>query len=109
MYLEIITPDEILFEGKISSITVPGKSGSFQILENHAPIVSSLNTGTVSVKGEFHQKRMNEKFNFINNNTFEIRLKNKEYFLETKKFRILYKKAFRNDYPIYYMTLIHIS
>ncbi len=74
MYLEIISPDEILFEGEISSITVPGKSGSFQILKNHAPIVSSLKTGTVLVKGEFHEKRMNEKFNFINNNSFEIKV-----------------------------------
>ena len=54
MYLEIITPDEILFEGKISSITVPGKSGSFQILKNHAPIVSSLKTGTVLVLSLIH-------------------------------------------------------
>ena len=74
MYLEIITPDQILYQGEISSITVPGKSGSFQILKNHAPIVSSLKSGTISVKGKFQENTMHEKFNFINNNTFELKV-----------------------------------
>lgn len=43
--LEIISPSRILFEGEVDSITVPGTSGSFQILKNHAPIVSTLEIG----------------------------------------------------------------
>ncbi len=42
----------------------------------------------------------------LSNNTFEIRLKNKKYILETKNFRILSKKAFRNDYPLYYNEIL---
>ena len=74
MYLEIITPDQILYQGEISSITVPGKSGSFQILKNHAPIVSSLKSGTISVNGKFQEKNIHKKFNFINKNTFEFKV-----------------------------------
>ena len=74
MYLEIITPDQILYQGEISSITVPGKSGSFQILKNQAPIVSSLKSGTISVSGKFQENNIHKKFNFINNNTFEFKV-----------------------------------
>lgn len=47
MYLEIITPDEKLFEGEVSAVTLPGTEGSFQILQNHASIVSALSKGNV--------------------------------------------------------------
>lgn len=50
MYLEIITPDKRVFEGDITSVKVPGTLGSFEILNNHAPIVSSLDKGEVRVK-----------------------------------------------------------
>jgi F-type H+-transporting ATPase subunit epsilon len=49
MQLQIITPEYILFDGEAESITLPGKSGSFQILNQHAPIVSSLINGTIKV------------------------------------------------------------
>jgi len=49
MYLEIITPDKKIFEGETRSVTLPGSSGSFQILKNHAPIISTLSKGTIKV------------------------------------------------------------
>ena len=52
MYLEIISPETTLFQGEITSISLPGSSGSFQILENHAPIVSTLQEGLVTIKGQ---------------------------------------------------------
>ena len=52
MYLEIISPETTLFQGEITSISLPGSSGSFQILENHAPIVSTLEEGLVTIKGQ---------------------------------------------------------
>jgi F-type H+-transporting ATPase subunit epsilon len=48
MHLEIITPENTVFEGEVSSATFPGSNGSFQILNNHAPIISSLGKGSVS-------------------------------------------------------------
>ena len=47
MKIEIITPDRKVFEGDIKSVRVPGKKGSFQVLKDHAPIVSTLETGPV--------------------------------------------------------------
>ena len=51
MYLEIISPEATLFTGEVESLTLPGTNGSFQLLENHAPIVSTLQGGAVKIKG----------------------------------------------------------
>ena len=50
MKLHIITPQHVIFEGEVDSVSVPGKDGSFQMLDNHAPIVSSLDKGTIKIK-----------------------------------------------------------
>jgi F-type H+-transporting ATPase subunit epsilon len=50
MYLEIITPDKKIFEGEVNLVQLPGSKGSFTILKNHAPIISTLNKGTVKVE-----------------------------------------------------------
>jgi len=50
MQLHIITPEHVVFEGDVDSVTVPGKDGEFQMLNNHAPIVSSLDRGTIKIK-----------------------------------------------------------
>jgi F-type H+-transporting ATPase subunit epsilon len=47
MKIEIITPDQKIFEGDIKSVRVPGKKGSFQVLKDHAPIISTLDNGPV--------------------------------------------------------------
>lgn len=49
MNLEILTPDKKIFEGEVTSVTVPGTLGSFQILKDHAPIISTLEDGEVKV------------------------------------------------------------
>jgi F-type H+-transporting ATPase subunit epsilon len=48
MHLEILTPEKTLYRGEVESITLPGTMGSFQILNNHAPIISSLTKGILS-------------------------------------------------------------
>lgn len=50
MYLELITPDKKVFEGEVSSAALPGTLGSFEVLNNHAPIISSLAKGAVKLK-----------------------------------------------------------
>ena len=52
MHLEIITPDKTLFSGDIKSVILPGKQGSFGVLNRHAPIVSSLKSGKIKVIDE---------------------------------------------------------
>ena len=49
MLLEIITPDKKLFTGEVKLIQVPGTKGSFEILKNHAPIISTLEQGTIKI------------------------------------------------------------
>jgi len=51
MYLEIVSPEATLFSGDVVSVTVPGINGEFQMLENHAPIVSLLQKGNVKLRG----------------------------------------------------------
>jgi F-type H+-transporting ATPase subunit epsilon len=50
MFLEIITPDKKLFTGEVTSVQVPGTAGQFQVLKNHAPIISTLIKGKVKIK-----------------------------------------------------------
>jgi F-type H+-transporting ATPase subunit epsilon len=52
MFLEIVTPDEKVFEGEVVSASFPGSDGSFQILNNHAPMVSTLGKGDIRYKQE---------------------------------------------------------
>lgn len=49
LYLEIITPSKIGYKGNVTSVTVPGTKGNFQVLFNHAPIISSLEIGEVKI------------------------------------------------------------
>ena len=49
MYLEIVTPEFTVFKGEVQSVSVPGLSGDFEMLNNHAPIVSTLKEGYVKI------------------------------------------------------------
>ena len=60
MELEIVSPEAELFSGEVESVTVPGKSGSFQILNNHAAIVSTLVPGKVIIKGNLKLNKDHE-------------------------------------------------
>jgi len=50
MTLNILTPDKLIYAGTVTAVTVPGVDGSFQILKNHAPIISTLADGDVIIK-----------------------------------------------------------
>ena len=49
MILEIVSPEAKLFSGEVTSVTLPGVDGSFQILNHHAPIVSILKDGVIKI------------------------------------------------------------
>lgn len=49
MFLEVITPEKKVFEGEIVSVQLPGTQGSFQLLNDHSPIVSTLKKGSLVV------------------------------------------------------------
>lgn len=52
MYLEIVTPEASLVSGEVTSVTVPGVDGEFQMMKNHASIVSLLGEGKVKFAGD---------------------------------------------------------
>ncbi|MFD1614564.1 F0F1 ATP synthase subunit epsilon [Gelatiniphilus marinus] len=52
MYLEIVSPEATLFSGEVTSIAVPGVNGEFEMLKDHAPIVSLLKAGYVKIYGD---------------------------------------------------------
>ena len=56
MTLEILTPDKKVFEGEATSVTLPGTVGFFEILNNHAPIISTLKDGKLTVRGVSKQE-----------------------------------------------------
>jgi F-type H+-transporting ATPase subunit epsilon len=57
MNLEILTPEKKVFEGEVNSAIFPGADGSFQVLNNHAPLISLLKDGAI----EFRTKEKTEK------------------------------------------------
>lgn len=49
MYLEIISPAEVLYRGEVDLVQMPGEMGSFEILKNHAPLVALLEKGRIRI------------------------------------------------------------
>ena len=72
MTLEIITPEKKLFSGEVNSVKFPGTNGEFEILNNHAPIISTLSNGEIRV---ITNDKDTKKFN-INGGVIEMQ-KNK--------------------------------
>lgn len=57
MNLIVLTPEKEIYNGKVTSVKVPGINGSFEILNNHAPIVAALSSGDVRVLDEKGEKQ----------------------------------------------------
>lgn len=74
MKLEIITPEQIIFSGEVSLVTVPGTKGRFTILEHHAPIISSLEKGVITYRVDGNDVNVQSGGGFVevNNNVISI-------------------------------------
>ena len=72
MTIEIINPDETIFSGEADVVQLPGKDGSFEILNNHAPLISVLKEGKIKVV----DKNKNTQFFEITGGVIEV-LRNK--------------------------------
>ena len=69
MNLEIITPDKTIYEGTADLVQLPGIDGSFEILNNHAPLISALKKGKIKVK---KSKESKDEFYEINGGVIEV-------------------------------------
>lgn len=65
MRLDILTPEKKLFSGEASLVQLPGISGSFEILDNHAPMISALKGGSLKFKTADGEKRVNITGGFV--------------------------------------------
>lgn len=75
MFLEIVTPETYLVSGEVEMVAVPGVDGEFQMLNNHAAIVSTLQSGKVKFRGEpTITKGFEDKFTKEDNNTWILEI-----------------------------------
>ncbi len=63
--LKIVSPEKIEFSGEVTSVLVPGTMGQFEILENHAPIISSLDKGMVEYTTSDGRKQLQIRAGFV--------------------------------------------
>jgi F-type H+-transporting ATPase subunit epsilon len=91
MFLEIVTPEASIFQGEVESVTVPGVDGEFQMLNNHAPIVSLLQEGKVRIKGDDMtvEEAYEDKFDNVDKTTRVLNIKSGTIELNDNKIIIL--------------------
>ena len=90
MFLEIVTPEASIFKGDVESVIVPGLNGEFQMLINHAPIVSLLQEGEVKIKGNISiDETYQNKFTRGENNNMVLQINSGTIELKDNKIIIL--------------------
>ena len=72
--LKIVSPEKIVFQGDVESVLVPGTLGSFEILNDHAPIISSLEIGKVEYITKEGKQVMNIQGGFVECKKNEVSL-----------------------------------
>lgn len=72
--LKIISPEKVIFDGEVESLKVPGIQGNFEVLNNHAPIISSLVKGDVEYKSKGENNKLSVAGGFVEVKKNEISL-----------------------------------
>lgn len=74
MLLEIVSPEAKLFSGEVTSVSLPGVDGSFQILNHHAPIVSTLKEGVIKMVAPsfIFNKEIQDRFIKVNEQNYTL-------------------------------------
>lgn len=73
--LEIISPEKIVFRGQIDNVKLPGTAGRFEVLVNHAPLISSLEPGVIeytTTENQTHSLEIDGGVVGIQNNTVSV-------------------------------------
>lgn len=91
MILEIVSPESALFKGEVTSVSLPGVDGSFQVLNNHAPIVSILKNGIVTVTAPKYAllKEVENKFVKLNDQSFTLSISSGTVEMKNNKIIVL--------------------
>ncbi|MDE6453723.1 MAG: F0F1 ATP synthase subunit epsilon [Muribaculaceae bacterium] len=75
MILKVISAAEVIFEGEVSSATLPGQQGAFTVLRNHASLVAILSAGTVAYRtpdGSEHTRAITGGVADVDNNVINV-------------------------------------
>ena len=74
MRLVLLSPEKTLFDGEVDSVTIPGTKGLFTVLPHHAPLITTIEKGTVtySVKNEEKSMSVKEGFAEVKNDVISI-------------------------------------
>ena len=72
MTLTVLTPEKTLLEAGVSKVSLPGSKGSFMVLRNHAPVISSLTEGDVVYMSEDKEGRIHVLAGFVEINDNRI-------------------------------------
>jgi F-type H+-transporting ATPase subunit epsilon len=92
MHLEIITPEKKIFSGEATAVQFPGLDGSFQVLNDHAPIISSLSEGDVKVDLPSNYEASNKENDLLSvdsSNSKVIRVKIKGGVVEMQNNKVI--------------------
>lgn len=91
MILEIVSPEATLFSGEVTSVSVPGLDGEFQMLNNHAPIVSLLAEGNIKIVGNnlSFAPQFESRFEKVDANTYYLPIQFGTLELKDNKINIL--------------------
>jgi len=90
MLLEIVSPEAVLFNGEVEAVAVPGINGEFQMLNDHAPIVSLLKEGNIKIKGTLQiEDAFQDKFSKGENGTTILSINSGTIELKENKIIIL--------------------
>ena len=65
MTVEILTPEKKFFSGDAESIMLPGADGKFEILKDHAPLISSLKEGEIRIRQNGKDTSVKIKSGFV--------------------------------------------
>lgn len=72
MTLTVLTPEKTLLETRVSKVSLPGSKGSFMVLRNHAPVISSLTEGELVYMSENNEERIHILAGFVEVNDNRI-------------------------------------
>jgi F-type H+-transporting ATPase subunit epsilon len=89
MTLEIVSPESKLYSGEVTSVTIPGVDGSFQILNHHAPIVSILTKGEIKIASNNFNFSKEAEAKFVKGNDQKFNLSINSGTLEMKDNKII--------------------
>ncbi len=65
MQLDILTPEKKIYSGEATSVSLPGTEGHFQVLNHHAPLISSLKAGVIKYSTSSGETKLNAKEGFV--------------------------------------------